>query len=282
MESFELTGQPINEKTVHEFLLLSPENPSSVSSCLWNVRENIRSARNRLSEVLWLIVNEFYLSLQSLTTGELLRLDRELFFQKVRTFCLAFSGACDHTLLHDEAWNFLRLGRALERSIQTTQSLDFHGKTLMEDTDSEGHAVHIHHWQVLLRSVDGLEAYIQNYQNRIVPKNAVELLINRINFPRSILFNVRLLRELISTLPHQSDISSFWLLEQNISGLEVEIRSHAAADVLQNNFDDYLQDILRCLLRLNGLICRTYFGVSEAVGDEKEEEPQKTQGGGPQ
>ncbi len=275
-DSFEKTGQPVNETTVHDFLLLSLENPSSIHSSLWNVRENIRSARNRLSPTVWLIVNEFYLEIKSMTVERVLNLDRDVFFRKIRQFCLAFSGACDHTLLHDEAWHFLRLGRALERAIQTAQLLDFHESTLRESLDHPENSADIRQWQILLRSVDGLEAYIQAYQSRIVPKNVVELLLKDTRFPRSILFNVGEIEDIFRKIPHLSGSVGYWLLNQNVSSLQAEIRSHRIEDVFQtgqtgpHGFDDYLQNILSCLLRLNGLFYQSCFGDFEGESEDAE------------
>ncbi len=272
LESFENTQREINEKTVYEFLILSPENPSSVFRCIWNVRENLRSARNLLSQSLWLIVNEFYHTLQALKVEEILSLDRESFFRKARTFCLAFAGACDHTLLRDEVWYFLRMGRSLERAIQTAWLLEFNNVILQETIEGSSRAQHLHQWQILLRSVDGLEAYVQTYQNRILARNGAELLIRQTTFPRSILFNIQSLRGILEALPHYENSIPFWLLKQNVTGLESELQIHSMESLFKSGFGPFLQNILKCLLNLNGLISQAYFGMPTGKEEEISEE----------
>ena len=104
-----------NQDNVIEFLAYDDEYPNSIAGCLRAARENARSVRETITPEMWTQINSMYLHVQS--NREIPEPEQMLdAFREVSKGCHMFQGIADATMSHNEAWNFLRLGRQLERA----------------------------------------------------------------------------------------------------------------------------------------------------------------------
>ena len=86
-------------------------------------------------------------------------------------------------MLHDEAFNFIRIGTFLERADNTARILDV--RFYEADQELEANR-EFYYWAALLRSVAGFEIYRKVYRDSITPARVAELLILRADMPRSL------------------------------------------------------------------------------------------------
>ncbi len=152
-----------------EFLAFDPNAiPNSIYSCVLAARENARSVRETISSEMWEQVNSLYL----LLTGE----GRQRY---PRTGCPPFSAACvwaaisskaspHATMSHNEAWQFIRLGRSLERADKTSRILDVKYYVLLPSVTDVGTPYDDIQWAAVLKSVSGFEMYRKRH-GRIPP-----------------------------------------------------------------------------------------------------------------
>ena len=115
------------------FLLSDTANPGSVLSAVSAVRERLRSTRERIPIELWEEANGLYLRFREFGDIELPpdRLHETLLM--VRRACLAISGVLNEGMRRDEGYEFIVLGRMIERSIFTV------GLQIASYTDPPGH-----------------------------------------------------------------------------------------------------------------------------------------------
>ena len=101
------------------FLLSDDGNPGSVLSAITAIRENLRSTRERIPIELWEEANGLYLRFREFDDAELPsgRLHEVLLM--VRRACLAISGVLNEGMRRDEGYEFIVIGRMIERSIFT-------------------------------------------------------------------------------------------------------------------------------------------------------------------
>ena len=185
-ELFDSLYNDVTESNVYDFLLLSEDNPRSVLSSLRLAREYARTMRERISEEMWEHLNRMHLEIQQVSLNEVLSRGSYHFNQRIQSFCNAFHGFADNTMVHGEAWQFLRLGRYLERALMTGRILGIKYHILLPDSDEVGRPLDLHQWQALLRSVSGYEAYRRLYRARIAPEKVVNLMLFDPRFPRSL------------------------------------------------------------------------------------------------
>ena len=184
-------GETIVPRDVMDFMVRDEENPSSITSCLKNARENARAVRGTLTTEVWETENQTYLEVQrKLKEGDFER-DPAQFFEWVKFRSHLSRGVTAGTMLQDEAFHFLRLGTFLERADNTARLVDvkFHaaGSDFLGQSESKTDELDFYHWSSILRSVSGFEIYRKVYRDVIKPERVAELLILRADMPRSLL-----------------------------------------------------------------------------------------------
>ena len=173
-------------RDVLRYMVLDPDNPSSIYSCAKGARENARAVRGRITSEMWEVLNSTWLELQNVRES---RLDSEgvvQFFDWVKERSHLFRGVTVGTALRDQAFHFNRLGTFLERADNTARILDVKYHVLLPSVEDVGGAVDYYQWAAVLRSVSAFEAYRKVYRDLITPLRVAELLILHKNMPRSL------------------------------------------------------------------------------------------------
>ncbi len=161
----------VNEHTVRDFLAFSPNNPSSIRSCLQTARENARSVRTALTREMWEAINEAYLHLRSSFEGR--DMTREEFAPLPRLgegVSLAFDGSayarccCATTPTGSPV-------SASPSSARTTPPASSTWKyhVLLPETERVGGSLDYFQWTTILREVSALTAYHWVYRESIKP-----------------------------------------------------------------------------------------------------------------
>lgn len=185
-EGFAERYDVVNRDNVIQYLALDPENPSSIYASLRAARENGRALRGTITIEMWESVNATWLEIRDANKpGAVGRSHRDLFdWVKERTHL--FRGVTNGTMLHDDSFEFLRLGWYVERTGHTARLLDSKYHILLSSADEVGGAVDYYQWGALLRSVSAFRAYHKIYSNVITPRRVAELLIMHADMPRSL------------------------------------------------------------------------------------------------
>jgi len=254
---YQVTGEEIEfvkryEKAtpanVMRFLTFDSTYSNSILSCLLAARENARSVREVISSEMWEQMNKFYLFVQSASeTGRALRNPSD-FYREVRTASHLLEGLTAATMSHSEAWQFVRMGRMVERADQTSRILDVKYFILLPQLNLVNSPVDDVQWMAVLKSCSGFEMYRKQY-GRLLPMTIVEFLLLDREFPRAVLYCLNsacdCLHRITGFAPDEY-LESEVLLEKLRSDL-----SHSATKQIMNSglheFIDGLQG------RLNGV-----------------------------
>lgn len=173
-------------RTVIEYLALDPTNPSSIYACLHAARENARAARSTITSESWESINDTWLEMRTQTWESIESRGLSRFFDWVKERSHFFRGVVDGTMLRDDAYMFLRLGRFLERGDNTARILDVKYHLLLPEGESVGGAVDYYQWGAVLRSLSAFRAYKRLFRDTITPLRVADLLILQPGNPRSL------------------------------------------------------------------------------------------------
>lgn len=180
-------GVPITEADVVGYLLLDPDNPSSVRSCLAQARVNAKSVRTALTQDMWETLNEGWRTLDSYNVADA-RAKLPTLIDWVKTRALTFRGASDDGHLRNEAHDFLRIGGSLERAQMTLRLLDIKYYVLLPETEVVGGGRDHYQWTSLLHALSGARAYHHVYGGEYTPWQITDFLILNTQFPRSVAY----------------------------------------------------------------------------------------------
>jgi uncharacterized alpha-E superfamily protein len=187
---FNSVYQTTNADTVCAFVTYAKENPNAIWSCIAGARENARTVREYISSEMWERVNSLYLWLKDQAVRNLPSSGGIDFFREVVDRCHQFHGTTDQTLNHGEGWDFIQVGKFIERADNTSRLLDLKYHILLPHGEKVGGAVDTVQWQAVLRSCSALEAFLKVYTGLVTPWNVAEFLVLHEQFPRSTRFCV--------------------------------------------------------------------------------------------
>lgn len=223
---------------VIRYLTDDRKNPNSIVSSIAQARENARMVRDQLSEELWEELNGLYLFINSRSGEHQLATDPTRFYETIRRATFTFHGIAAASIARSEAWEFMDLGRHLERADKTTRFLDITSFLPSEEVPEDGAATF--HWTAILRSCGALGAFRAEHRGQPSAKSVVDLLLFSGDFPRSVRYCVdRIDRSLhsISGSPRGAYINE----AERIAGrLLAELSFGSTGEVLDGGLHEYL------------------------------------------
>ena len=162
--------------------MFDPSNRDSVLSCVTSARENARQVREEISSDMWEQLNALFLRIKQAHRERTSLIRPHYLSRAVIEGVHLIEGVTDATMGHGEGWQFLQVGRYLERAGTTAALVDLHVKTGAAAGSSPAE------WLALLRSCAALEAYCRHYTADLRPRRIVEFLLLNVEFPRLVRF----------------------------------------------------------------------------------------------
>src|ERR1700729_1007082 len=170
-------------------------NKASIVSCIIAARENSRHVREQISTEQWHRLNSLYL--QVTQPG----MQREFavaggseqpsdFLHGVMEAVHQFQGVSDSTMSHGEGWQFIQVGRYIERAAATAMLLEAYHADLWGPRERTGEGNEYLDWMGLLRSATAFEAYCKVYTADLTPDHIFEFLLLDDEFPHSVRFSI--------------------------------------------------------------------------------------------
>jgi uncharacterized alpha-E superfamily protein len=147
-----------------------------------SVQREVTDARSAAQAVRPSLSSEVFEQLNSLHWGlhdEAWRATLDSYLRRVELGAHLISGLVDDTMAHDEAWDFIRLGKFVERATTTTRLV------LSKSVELAGLDDEAVDWAAALRCCSSFEAYQQRFAAPVSPDRIVGfLLFDRLS-PRS-------------------------------------------------------------------------------------------------
>lgn len=244
--AFDRRYAEVSQDAVLEFMIFDAGNPSSIFNCLRAARENAHAVRGTLTSELWETTNGTWLKMRDLGPEALADYGVSDFFEWVKYRSHLSRGVTIGTMLQDESLRFIRLGTFLERADNTARILDVKYQLLLPAGEVEGGAADYYQWSALLRSVSAFEVYRRVYRDLITPARVAELLLLRVDMPRSL---ARCMKEVYANLRGVANAHSAET-ERRAGELEAALRFGRIEDIVRGGLHNY---VVRLLARIQEL-----------------------------
>jgi uncharacterized alpha-E superfamily protein len=172
---------------VQDHMVWDESNPVSLLASVGQARANARTVREAISLETWVELNGFWLWLQDRRARALFKRDPHTFYEEVRAACRQIAGTTRDTVLHDEAFDYMRLGTLLERAGQVCRILDIKYHALGPTRESQETPAESAHWLAILRSCTASEAFFKRMTVPPSGPSVAEFLLFEPAFPRSVM-----------------------------------------------------------------------------------------------
>ena len=210
------------------FLLRDRDNFDSVVSLMSKARNNGRSVRTSLTREVWLSLNESWMKCESALKRPVNIRDLPVILDDIIKGSSLFRGALYGTMLHNDIFNFLRLGTFIERADNTIRTIDTKYHRLLPTAKVIGGSNDQGQWEVMLRSLAAWRSFNWLKKGRLDPLGVANFLILDERMPRSIKFCYK---EVKSNL---EDLSNSYNKDYESLGLADEIFTSLNDDRLRN------------------------------------------------
>jgi uncharacterized alpha-E superfamily protein len=249
-----------NTRDVLQFMVTDKENPNSVFNIVTQARENGRSVQDHITKEMWQCLNDFYHMIREEKVAYWLQKEDPItILDNLLKQCLLYFGTTDVTMARGESHAFINIGKFLERGVQTADILDVKFSAVNSESDKAADAAY---WKYLLLSISGYELYLKTYRSGLEAKNVVEQSVLNPNFPRSVMYSVKNLRQYFERLKSDRNYNSFNEISFMIGKLESKIKFSTTDTIVQGGLSNFLQDIKRDLLSIGSTLNKNYFAYS--------------------
>jgi uncharacterized alpha-E superfamily protein len=228
-EAFEAIHDTTDERAIVRFLVADESNPGSIVASITTGRNNLRATREVLPREAWQAVNDLYLYSSSNRESGVDRRSRARFLTRIIEEGQRIDGVLTAAMSRDEAYEFWRMGEALERADMTTRVLGVRASALLDpalsgDTESV-------QWMGVLRSLSALQMYQRAHRGSIEGVDVIEFLLHDRRFPRSVSSCLNRVAEALGRLP-RADVPNDALASATLAlqGIEVDEVDGAALD----------------------------------------------------
>jgi len=165
-------------------------HPNSIFSCVASARENARQVREQISTELWEYLNRFYLEIREMAASGSVSVLEPALYKRISELSFLLQGITDMTLSHEEGWQFIRLGRYLERLESKTEMLKVYLQAYRLDRTADPAQQYLEKVEILKYS-SAFEPYCKVYTADLRFAWIAEFLILNPDFPHSLRYAMR-------------------------------------------------------------------------------------------
>ncbi len=265
-----------DENTVVKFLISDSDHPGSIISSLAGARENLRTTRDTVPQEAWEQINGLYIFARDHVPT---RRGRFEFLRRVIHGAQQINGLLAGSMSRTAAYDFVWLGRFLERADMTTRILDVRSANLLpragqpatlkqtqEQDRTESRQTQIAtlereeqnpfesiQWMSVLKSLSAYQMYRQQVRLRVGGPDVLKFLLQDESFPRAVSFCLKQLEICLRELPkNAAPLAAIDALKRRLNAAEVP----ELADAGLHEFIDQFQVGLG---ELHDRIAATYF-----------------------
>ena len=243
-------------------LVFDPLSHASVTFCINGARENARQVREEISSEQWQRLNRLFHQIHSPHVEAQFTSNLNDSLINVVDGIHLFKGVSDTTMIHGQGWQFIRLGRYLERAYATATLLEAYQPYLFPSEDRELAGFQYLELVGLLRCCTSFEAYCQVYTADVTAERILDFLLLNRDFPHAIRYSVDAIRNAIESIARTGGRRPPDELTAGIGRLHAMLGFTTINEILMGDPAAFLHNIREQCLRIHELIYRYYVHYS--------------------
>lgn len=258
-EEFEVKPETTNREVL-QYMVTDKENNRSVINIITRARENARSVQDHITKDLWQCLNEYYHVIKDPAFEKtLLKEDPISVLDILNRQVMLYYGTAELTMPRGEGNSFIRIGKYLERAIQSVDVLDVKYGSLSKNPDL---LTDTSYWKHLLLSIGGHELYLKTYRQGIEAENVLEQVVLNNDFPRSVIYSINLLQRHFERIRSDLNADGHRSVSFLIGRLQSRVKYSSVQSIRQEGLHEYLFSIKSELFGIGNALDHHYFAYS--------------------
>ena len=245
---------------VLEHLLLDKNNGPSVFNNITKARENARAVQDHITKEVWQCLNDYYHLIrdvnihQQIKTGDPVTALDSLIYHG-----MLYHGTVDVTMARGEGFNYLNIGKFLERAILSADMLNIKLTELDYDLKRPVEATSLRY---LLYSLSGYEFYLKTHRGNFQADQVLQQIIHNESFPHSVAYCLKQLFRYFERLETESLPESYKELEFLIGRVMNNVKYSTIDTDDGENLKKILKETRQELFGIAAAFNQYYFGNS--------------------
>ena len=173
-----------------------------------------------------------------------------------------FQGVTDSTMSHGEGWQFIQVGRYMERASATAMLLESYQPAMLAQHDALPDSNEDLERMGRLRSATAFEAYCKVYTADLAPDWILEFLLLDADFPHSLRFSIDAMQHALEAVQAVSGGTRSEKLSRISGRLRATLSYSSVDEIISGNVIDYLREIERHCREIHNAIYELYVDYS--------------------
>lgn len=252
-EQYHASHDDSEERTVLRYLILDPKNPVSIHTSLAMARENCRTIRDFVPREAWELINDLYLFARQDAQKGISRRGRHQYLLGIIVRVQTLTGMLAGTMLHDQGYDFLKMGRNLERADMTTRIIDVRTANLLENSHEDLTPYENIQWMSVLKSLTAYQMYRRTIQVRVRRPDVLQFLLQERRFPRAFYHAICEVEGCLQDLPRNDEALA------TLKVLQKKVLAAKPARLKQERLHKFIDELQLGLAQVHSAIDKTYF-----------------------
>lgn len=247
-------------EAVLKLLITDTSNINALKVLLTKARENARGVQDHITKEVWEQVNFMYHMVNDPELDQKLSGSQALeTLERFLKNSLLLSGIIDITMPRGPGWNFMNLGRLIERCTQTIEIAEKEYRSIQFDLS---HSFDIMHWRCMLLSLSGYELHLKTYHTTNAGKDALHQVLINENFPRSVIYSLSRINRYLDEVIKENKIQGNETLQKYFGRVYSSVK-YADFDTLNGiALQHFLQNVRENVLGFSTQLAQNFFSYS--------------------
>ena len=219
LDANETFNRVISERTeanVHRFLISRTTISNSITYSINSARENARTTRDVLPEDVWEEANHLHIYASENASKSIGRRSRLVFLEEIIKRLQALNGLMESSLLRDDAYRFISIGRKIERADMTARILKVAGGDIIS-RENQHVDLRPFLWGAVLDALYAKSAFRRIKGPVISKEQTLDFVLNSTDFPRSIAYCINDIDREVANLPENSELKKILRKQKKLS-----------------------------------------------------------------
>ncbi len=269
LDIMQLFSYPLSEEQIAKsektetaltYLLTDKTNFNSSKVLITRARENARGAQDNITKEVWEMVNQSYHLMHQPNLLELVTSPRALeCMDEMEQSNILFYGVTDSTMPRGQGWDFMNLGKFVERAILAIDILKAHFNKINYDIDQPQDLLY---WKHLLYSLSGYELYLKTYTRGSHNENIIDHVLFHHNFPRSIVYSLDRVQRYLDEIAADTEMGGSDALKKSLGRIYSRVEYADLNFIKQEGLESFLNKLRYDLIEFSNQLTRIYFSYA--------------------
>jgi uncharacterized alpha-E superfamily protein len=242
------------------YLVSNPKNQNSIKVLFTRARENARGVQDNITKEVWEQVNQLYHIVNDPQLEQKITGSRALeIIDLLDQNSTLFYGVTDSTMPRGQGWNFMNLGKFIERCIMTIDTTYAHFRKIEHKLTK---AQDILFWRGLLLSLSGYELYLKTYTRGQHNNNVVDHIIFNKDFPRSLIYSLIRVKRYLDKVAEDTKLEESATLQRNLGRICSKVEFADLEMIQRESLPHFLYSLRNDLVEFSDQFTRIYFSYA--------------------